>query len=100
MLPHEVITSKLIAPKFATLLKIGLQFTSLTWRGRGAWAIHDSPFYRLGGPIMGFLIGRDVEVRTKIEWSDDTSWTLKPYSNGVSKGSDHSFVHFMGLRGG
>ena len=73
MAAHSAERKNLIKiPDTATALKVGLNFTSLTWRGQLAFRIAGGPF---GGRVLrtvtGFLLLQDEKRRTKTEWSDE-----------------------------
>jgi len=61
---HEVIRSVLEVSDRVSSLKLSLQITSLSWRGRAAWSIGWLP-----RPVVGFLFRQDEDHRSKTEWS-------------------------------
>ena len=67
--PHEFVKYEADLPKNFTKLKIGLDITSLTWRGRLGWDIYQSRFSSAGLPLALFLFQADYKKRSKIEWS-------------------------------
>jgi hypothetical protein len=69
--PYAVKQSELEIPKGATTLRVGLSFTSLSWRGRLGWSMIRHSFGPLCDPIIGFLVGQDVKKRSKTEWSGE-----------------------------
>jgi hypothetical protein len=69
--PHALTKSEFKVPDGVTALKIGLSFTSLSWRGRAAWCMIGDSFESLRRPAMGFLVNQDIRKRSKVEWSDE-----------------------------
>ena len=59
MAPHAVRKDSIKIPKNADAIKLGLDVTSLTWRGRFAWYLaggaYDRPLSRLPGALAGAL---------------------------------------------
>jgi hypothetical protein len=94
--PHTLLRSEINIPEGASVLKIGLTFTSLTWRGRVAWATVGGSFESLRGPLARFLASGDIKTRSKIEWSDEYFPLIKAKAVRSSKGSAPS-THAFGL---
>ena len=69
--PHQVMHSQVEVPEATDAVKVGLRFTSLTWRGRLAWDLALSPAYRLVRPLTGVLSAHDARHRSKSEWSSE-----------------------------
>ncbi len=67
--PHTSVKSTVQIPSGIDAIKVGLNFTSLTWRGRIACGIiGDYPEFCW--PAAGFLLRQDEKKRSGIEWSD------------------------------
>jgi len=74
---HDAMTNNAIEiPDSATALRVELNFTSLTWRGR--FSIHLLGSLPFGGralkPVLGFPLLQDTKWRSKTEWSDEKSF--------------------------
>lgn len=69
--PHGVVTDAIQVPEAASVFKVGLSITSLTWRGQFAFRMSGSRFSEHFKPLMGFLLVQDRERRSKTEWSDE-----------------------------
>jgi hypothetical protein len=76
--PHGVRKSLIEVPDSATRLKLGLQFTSHTWRGQIVWHFAGSSVLDDMKPVAGFLMLQD-DKRRKTEWSDE--YLLTPNTN-------------------
>jgi hypothetical protein len=68
--PHKALRDTIDVPEGTEALRVGLEITSLTWRGRLAWLIAGSSFGKFLKPVAGFLLVRDERNRSKTEWSD------------------------------
>lgn len=53
-------------PPDTRAIKIGVLYTSLTWRGKWAYKISQGRIWR---PVADLLLARDVANRSKTEWS-------------------------------
>ena len=69
--PHGLVTDTIKVPEAASVFKVGLHITSLTWRGRFAFRMSGSRFNGFFGPLLGFLLVQDEERRSNMEWSDE-----------------------------
>jgi hypothetical protein len=56
-------------PNNATRIKVGVYYTSLTWRGALDYDTIDLPLRGIYVPMLGFLLMQDEKHRTKIDWS-------------------------------
>jgi hypothetical protein len=66
----EALQSILAMPKSIDAARLGMSFTSLTWRGRFAyWLMLNQP-ESIFGPLQGYLIRIDMRSRSTVEWSD------------------------------
>lgn len=69
--PHAVIKDTIKVPEAATVFKVGLHSTSLTWRGRFAFRMSGSQIGRHLAPLMGFLLVQDEKKRSRAEWTEE-----------------------------
>lgn len=67
--PHGVEKGTIEVPAVAEAFKVGLDVTSLTWRGRIAWTIGQSRCQRVLRPMVTFLMPLDTNKHAKLEWS-------------------------------
>jgi hypothetical protein len=68
--PHAVLRDTFNVPETATVFKVGLHITSLTWRGRFAFRMSRSKTSRHLSPLIGFLLVQDEKNRSTTEWSE------------------------------
>ena len=69
--PRAVIKDTIKVPETATVFKVGLHITSLTWRGRFAFRMSGSAISGRLAPLTGFLLVQDEKKRSRTEWSDE-----------------------------
>jgi hypothetical protein len=69
--PHEAMCSVVHVPNGASAVKVGLTFTSLTWRGRVAWWTSARSFSDILRPVTVFLWHQDKKWRSKVDWSNE-----------------------------
>lgn len=69
--PHDTLSDTINVPPDATAFTVGLDVTSLTWRGRLAWSLLGSRFETSLHPIMAHLIAQDEKYRSRTEWSEE-----------------------------
>jgi hypothetical protein len=73
--PHQTLPTTIQVPEGATALKIGLEVTALTWRGRLGWWIVGSRLSGILRPVAGFMLGRDESAGSTVEWSEEFQTT-------------------------
>ena len=79
LLPHNIVTSSIEVPSGATTFKVGLDYASLTWRGKIAWFF--GGHYPMFGREAGLFLHQDVKKRSKTEWSNEYCFT-NCFANG------------------
>ena len=71
LLPHQAQSRVSAVPTDATKFKIGLHFTSLSWRGLVAWKILTSSSRKQIRNFAGFLMRMDFRSRSQTNWSEE-----------------------------
>jgi hypothetical protein len=71
--PHGVKKNSITVPAGATEIRVGMELTSLTWKGQLAFRIFRSNFGGSVRPIIHFLLVQDESKRSRTEWSETFS---------------------------
>lgn len=71
--PHKAITSAFVVQDATSTIQVGLNLTSLTWRGRLGWKLSSCPLQRVLGPFVGRLLHHDEDARSRTIWSQESN---------------------------